>query len=57
MLSSLLPNENQEFPQKYFRNIGHGEPLHNAHDSRRLLAGFLLSVHHIFMQALARLRE
>jgi hypothetical protein len=49
--------QQQEFPPNYFRDIGPGKLLHNAHDSHHLLAGFLLSEHHIFMQTLARLRE
>ena len=33
-----------------------GKLLYNAHDSRHLSAGLLLSEHHIFMQTLSKLR-
>jgi hypothetical protein len=48
----------QEFPRKYFTDTwAAGKLLHNAHDSHHLLAGFLFSERHIFMQALSRLGE
>ena len=50
--------KNQAFPQKYYGDMwATGKLLHNAHDSRHPLAGFLFGVHHIFMLALARLKE
>jgi hypothetical protein len=48
---------NSSFPKNILETSATGKLLHNAHDSQHLLAGFLFSEHHIFMQALARLRE
>ena len=50
-------NNNRSFPKNILQTSATGKPLYNAHDSRHQLAGFLFSVHHIFMQALSRLRE
>jgi hypothetical protein len=43
----------EKFPKNIFLTSATGKLLLNAHDSRHLLAGFLLSEHHIFMQALS----
>jgi hypothetical protein len=45
------------FPKNILETEATGKLLHNAHDSRHLLVGFVLSEHHIFMLALAKLRE
>jgi hypothetical protein len=48
----------QEFPQKYSGDMwATGKLLYNAHDAHHLLAGFLFTERHIFMQTPARLRE
>jgi len=52
-----MKNEIRSFPKNILVIQATGKLLHNAHDSLDLLAGFLLSEHHIFMLALARLRE
>jgi len=44
------------FPKNILLTWAKGKLLHNAHDSRHLLAGFPFSLHHIFMQALSKLR-
>ena len=46
----------RSFPKNILVTWATGKLLHNAHDSRHLLAEFLLSEHHIFMLALAKLR-
>jgi hypothetical protein len=53
---TVKANESQEFPQKYFCDLGHGEATPQRSYSRHLLAGFLFRKHHIFMQPLAMLR-
>jgi hypothetical protein len=45
------------FPKNVLENEATGKLLHNPHYSRHLLAEFLFSKRHIFMQALSRLRE
>jgi hypothetical protein len=46
----------QEFHQEYFSDIGHRKATPQRSYSRHLLAEFLLRKHHIFMQALLKLR-
>ncbi|MEJ2363342.1 MAG: hypothetical protein P8017_01455 [Deltaproteobacteria bacterium] len=47
----------RSFPKDILETQATGKLLHNGHDSRHQLAGFLLSEHHIFMLALAKRRE
>ena len=47
----------RSFPKNILETWAMGKLLHNGHDSRHLLAEFLFSEHHIFIQTLSRLRE
>ena len=46
----------RSFPKNILDTWATGRLLLNAHDSRHLLAGFLFSKRHIFMQTLSKLR-
>jgi hypothetical protein len=50
-------NRHWSFPKNILQTSATGKLLHNAHDSRHLLAGFLFSERHIFMQTLSTLSE
>ena len=50
-------NGSRNFPKNILVKSATGKLLHNAHNSRHLLAEFLFSEHHIFMQTFAKLRS
>ena len=54
---SVNGKKDRSFPKNILETSATGKLLHNAHDSRHLLAGFLLSESHIFMQTLSTLSE